>query len=371
MLKRPIIQVLNSSGKDILPGLAGLWSAVSWEDAAGKKSDSATITMLGPPSLYALPARGTQLTILAGWSETGPVEQGVYTVQNWAPHGDPESGEFVDITMKAADFVDNLKQHGHKAHDAGQTFGQIVQAEAQAAGLSAIVDPSLSSIVMGYHLRWARTPIDFLHELAEMVGGTVKPAGRGKIVVMKRGGSTSGSGQALPPITIERHADYAYSCEFEPRTQHGQIGCAWTDSSGNRQTEQVSTNMEGPIYILPHPARSQAEAKQSAQAEAYERQNNTFRGQFDSPGLPFARAEAPVTLSGFGWPIDGACKAEALRSVADCNGGYLTTVNVKSGDTDKGLPQSSGASSSSSSSSGSSSSGVQEAGTVTAGSNVG
>lgn len=366
MYRRPILQVLNSGGKDILPGLDGYWNCVSWEDAAGKKSDSATLTMLGPPSAYGLPARDTVFTILAGWQDTGPVLQGMYKVQNYAPHGDPKEGEFVDIVLKAADFVDNLKQHGHKHYDEGMTFGQIVQAEAQDAGLEAVVDPSLANIQMGYQLKWGRSPMDFLHELAETFGATVKPAG-GKLVVMKRGGSTSGSGQALQPITITRNPSYSYHCEFEPRTQHGQIAGAYTDGSGNRQLKQVATNMEGPIYILPHPYRSQDEAQKAAEAEAYERQNNTFSGSFDSPGLPFARAEAAVTLQGFGWPIDGPCKAESVKSRIDCAGGFTTTVSVKSGDTDKG--QSSGGGTSGSS--GSSSSGTQEAGAVTAGSNVG
>ena len=335
MERRPVLQIINAGGVDILPSLAGYWQSVTWEDAAGKKSDNATITMLGPPALYALPSRGSQLAILAGWSDSGPVQQGVYTVQKWSPWGDPEHGEFVDITLKAADFVDSLKQHGHKHHEAGSTFGQIVQSEAQAAGLSAVIDPVLAAIPMAYQLRWGRSPIDFLFELAETLGATVKPSG-GKLVVMKRGASASGSGQALTPIVIARNAAFAYRCTFEPRTQHGQIGAAYTDASGNRQTSQVQTDMLGPLYFLPHPYRSQQEAQQAARAEAYERQNNTFSGEFDAPGMPYARAEAPVVLSGFGWPIDGQCKAESVKSVVTTDGGYVTTVSVKSGDTDKG-----------------------------------
>lgn len=339
MYRKPVLKIINSSGNDIMPALRQYWKSASWTDNAGKTSDTAKIVMMGPPASYGLPSRDSQFSILAGWADTGAVLQGVYKVQNWIPHGDPEDGDLIDITLKAADFVDNLKQHGHKHYDEGTTFGQIVQSEAQDAGLSATVDPSLANIPMGYQLKWGRSPVDFIHEVAEMVGGTLKLAG-GKLVVMKRGGGSSASGLALATIVIQRTAGYSYSCTFEPRPQHGSIAGAWIDGNGNRQLQQVQTGLQGPAYILPHPYRSQNEAQQAAQTESYERGNNTFSGEFDSPGLPNARAEAPVTLSGYGWPIDGPCKAESVTSTIDNAGGYMTTVNVKSGDSDKGKAQS-------------------------------
>jgi phage protein D len=326
--------VIGPSGADILPNLSGYWREVTWEDAAGKKSDKATFTMIGPPSVYGLPPRDSKFTILAGWQDTGPILQGVYSVQNWAPRGNPKEGDLVDITLKAADFIDNLKQHGHKHYD-NQTFQQIIQAEAQAAGLSAVVDPALASISMPYQLRWSQSPLDFMHNLSEIVGGTLKLA-NGQVVVMKRGGGSAASGQQLAAITIVKTAGYSYSCNFEPRPQHGQIAGAWLDSKGNRQLAQVPTGLSGPVYVLPHPYRSQTEAQQAAKSEAYERGNNTFSGDFEMPGNPTARAEAPVTLTGFGWPIDGPCKAEHIKSTINSDGGYKTTVSVKSGDSDKG-----------------------------------
>ncbi len=256
-------------------------------------------------------------------------------MQNWSPRGNPEEGDQIEMTLKAADFVDNLKQHGHKHYDKGTTFGQIVQSEAQDAGLSATVDPSLASIVMDYQLKWSRSPVDFLHELCELVGGTLKLGG-GQILVMKRGAGTSASGQALAPILLQKTMGYSYSCTLEPRTQHGKIAGAYIDQNGQRQLAQVSTGLDGPVYVLPHPYKSQTEAQNAAQAEAYERGNNTFSGTFESPGLPTARAEAPVTLSGYGWPIDGPCKAEHVKSQIGSDGSYTTTVEVKSGNQDKG-----------------------------------
>jgi len=336
MWRRPVLQILDSGGKNILPKLSGYWLKVRWWDKAGKESDGAEIETIGPPSLFGLPTRGQKYTVLAGWADQGPVLQGVYTVQTLQLRGSPEEGERIAITLRAGDMIDKLKAHGSAHHEEGKTFGDIVRAEAKRVGLPAVVDANLDKIKMPYQLRWQQSPIDFLHELAERVGATIKPAG-GKLTVMKRGSGKSAGGQELAPILIRKRRGYSYDCEVEPRPQYGHVAAAWLDpKTGKRKIEKVATGMVGPIDMLPHPYRSQDEAKMAAQSRAYDRGNDTFSGTFESPGLPHARAEATVMLSGYGFPIDGGGKAEEVTSEIDVAGGFKTTVSVKSGGTDKG-----------------------------------
>lgn len=336
MWRRPVLQILDGGGTNILPKLSGYWLKVRWWDKAGKESDGAEIETIGPPSMFGLPTRGQKYTILAGWADEGPVLQGIYTVQPFSLRGSPEEGERIVIKLRAGDMIDKLKAHGSSHHDEGSTFGDIVRKEAKRAGLSAVVDPDLDKIKLPYQLRWQQSPIDFLHELGERVQATVKPAGS-KLVAMKRGAGKSAGGQALEDIVIRKRRGYYYECEVEPRPQYGNIAAAWLDpKTGKRKLEKVSTGLDGPIDILPHPYRSQDEAKRAASSRAYDRGNDTFSGTFESPGLPRARAEAKVTLSGYGFPIDGGGKAEEVESEIDVAGGFKTTVSVKSGGTDKG-----------------------------------
>lgn len=336
MWRRPILQVLDEGGADVMPKLAGYWLKVRWWDKAGKESDGAEIETIGPPSKFGLPRRGQKYSILAGWKDEGPVLQGVYTVQNLSARGSPESGDTITITLRAGDFVDKLKAQGSGHYDEGKTFGEIMRAEAKRAGLEAVVDPDLEKIKLPYQLRWQQSGIDFLHELAERVQGTVKPSG-GKLIAAKRGGGKSAGGSDLETIQIKRRRSYSYEATLEPRELHGHIAAAWSDEkSGKRKLEKVATGLDGPIDILPHPFRSQDEAKQAAKARAYERGNESFSGVFEQPGLPRARAEAPAIIEGFGWPIDGPAKAEEVSSEISVSGAYKTTVNVKSGDSDKG-----------------------------------
>ncbi|MBY6241600.1 phage late control D family protein, partial [Methylosinus sp. Sm6] len=299
-------------------------------DGAGEESDGAEISCVGPPSRFGLPGKGAKYTILGGWADEGPVLQGVYTVQTITLRGSPEEGDRIAIKLRAADYIDRLKAHGSRHYDEG-SFGELVGKVAKEAGLEAAVSPEIGAIKLPYQLRWSQSPIDFLRDIGRRYGAVVKPAG-GKLIVLKRGSGQSASGLALEPIVIKRRGGFGYEIETEPRPEVGHVAAAWHDGkSGRRKLVKRSTGRDGPIFVTPHLFSSEAEAQAAADAEAYERSNNSGSGHFDSPGLPRARAEAPVIVSGYGWPIDGQWKAETLTKRWTAQGGFETTVNVKAG----------------------------------------
>lgn len=330
MWRRPVLQIVNSAGKDILPGLAGLWLECTITDNAGSESDEAELTCVGPPSRFGLPTEATKYTILGGWADEGPVLQGVYTVQKINLRGSPDEGDRITVHLRAADYVDKLKAHGSRHYDEG-TLGDLIRKVAKEAGLSASIAQEIASIKVPYQLRWQQSPIDFLTEIGERYGALIKPAG-GRLVALKRGSGKSAGGQSLETITIKRRGRYSYDIETEPRPNVGHVGAAWRDpKSGKRKIEKAKTDRDGPIFMLQHLFKSQTEARAAAKAEAFERGNNSGTGHFDGPGLPRAKAEAPVVVSGFGWPIDGRWKAESVVKRWTALGGFETTVNVKAG----------------------------------------
>ena len=335
MWRRPLLEVRNAGGINVLPGLAGLWLEVSVTDKAGQESDSASIRGVGPPSLVALPKRGDVYEILMGWDDEGLVLQGRYSFQKARLIGDPDQGETVTLEFRAADFVDKLKASGRKHYDE-TTYGDLMKKVAKEAGIDAEVDPALAKIKLGYRLRWDQSPIDFATEISEEVGATVKPAG-GKLVAMKRGGGTTGGGQTLAPILIQRRRGFGYEIDIEPRPEVGSVAGAWLDEkTGERKLNRKKANRSGPLAILPHPYRSEEAAGAAAEAAIYEHSNASGSGHFESPGLPHARAEAPVIASGYGAPIDGRWKAEGVDKIVTSAGGFLTTVHVTAGDDKKG-----------------------------------
>ena len=185
---------------------------------------------------------------------------------------------------------------------------------------------------LDYRPRWDQSAIDFLNEVADDLGGTVKPTG-GKVVALKRGAGKTDTGRDLSPILIRRRRGFSYDIDIEPRSERA----SWQDGqTGRRKLAKVKTGRDGPIVMLPHPYRSEIEARQAAQANAHERRHTSSSGTFESPSLPHARAEAPVIASGFGGFIDGRWKAETVEKIITVSGGFLTMMTVGAGEEAKG-----------------------------------
>lgn len=333
---KPLLEIRNGTGRDMMPGLAGLWISATVTDKAGQKSDDAKLVCIGPPGRVALPKRGDEYDVLMGWEhEGGAVLQGRFSFQKARAIGNPDQGETVALIFRAADFVDKLKGQGREHYD-DVTYGDLIKKLGKKAGLEAEVDPDLAKLKLGYRLRWDQSLIDFATEVSEEVGATLKPAG-GKLVAMKRGGGKTGSGRELEPIAIHLRECIAYEIEIDPRPETGSVAAPWQDpKSGERKLVKKKSNRDGPVTILKHPLRSEADAGEAAEAEVYESGAASGTGHFETPGKPRARAEAPVNVSGFGASIDGAWKAESVEKTVTAKGAFTTTTHVTAGDAKKG-----------------------------------
>lgn len=334
MIRTPVLQILNKGGVDILTRLTGLWVSCKVSESAGQESDTAEIVCVRTAASV-LPTRGDEFTILGGWLDEGPVDQGRFTVQKITLSGSGSSdGDMFSVQLRAADYVDKLKGHASK-HYEDTTYGKIVEDIAKQCGLDAKVDSDVAKIPVPYSLRWEQSHIDYLTHLSGEVGAVCKPAG-GKLIAVKRGSGKSASGKDLSPILITRGICLGYDLETEPRPETGEVAAAWHDEkTGKRKVVKHKTNRKGPVAHLPHPYRSEDEARKAAESDAFERGNDSASGDFRCVGLPHAHAEAPVTVTGFGSVIDGRWKAESIEKVWG-DDGFITTVGVKSGEDQKG-----------------------------------
>jgi uncharacterized protein len=327
----PILQVINeSSGVDILPKLAGIWKSVRVTDNEGTESDGAEITCIFDAKVR-LPKKGEKYRILMGWERSGPVLQGIYSVQTYNRRGDPDTGHELIIKLRAGDFIDKLKGKGREHFDEGTTFGDVMDRMAKRAGLQAETDPELRSIKLPYKLWWDQSIIDFVTETAEEIGGSVKPAG-GKLIARKRDGENSASGKPLSDILLIFDRVYAYEAEIEPRTEYKTVAASWHDEkSGRRKVVKEETGREGPVFTIKKQHTTEDEARKAAKSTAYDMGAESWKGTFEHPGIPDAFAGAKVICQGFGPPIDGKVKAESVTKEVTADGGFKTTIVTSAG----------------------------------------
>ncbi len=337
MWRRPLLEVRNlKSGNNILPQLKGYWIEVVIDEKDGHESDTAQIVCVFRPGLQ-LPAKKDEYEIYMGWADEGLVLQGRFTVQKFSIQSEAETVPVLIIHLRAADYIDKLKADGSQDYsDPDFTFGDLMNDLASQAGVEATVDPDLAKVKIGYRLRFQQSPIDFAAEVAESIGGSVKPAA-GKLIATKRGAGKSASGRNLDQIPIRYRRSMGFELEIEPRPQVGNVAAAWQDpASGRRKMVKESTGREGPIQILDHPYGSEEEAKEAAKAAAFEAGNATGTGYFDTYGRPKARAGAYCDVTEFPDVFNGVWQAKSVRKMISADDAFLTTINVSAGTEEKG-----------------------------------
>lgn len=302
-LRRPIVQVMGPSGRD----LVGLWGSalagLTITDKAGYESDEAIIHIRDVPPRWSAPAKGTRYSIYVGWQTSAMALTGIYTVQRVAFSGSPDQGTTMEITCRAADFLDRMKEVDSEHFD-GQTVGQIVQTLAGRMGISAVVSSAVAGISLPYRMRFQQSAGDFLTRLADDVGAVIKPQA-GRLLVLKRGAGQSAGGQGLPTITVTHDPLYEFRADVEPRPEYKDVEGGWIDpKTGLRTAKKVAGGFTSSRLQLVHPYPSESEAQSGAEAAAQEHGRKSASASFSMPGRADATAECRVVASGFGADID-------------------------------------------------------------------
>ena len=306
-------------------------------DEEGDAVDSLTLKFDDADNAVALPRKGARIAVSLGYKETGLVDKGMFQVETTPIEGDVDSGEFISVTANAVDLRKDAKGEGSKAYE-NKSLGAIVRAEAAKMKVSAVIAPELDGVQIDYELRNGQSHIDFVSRLVGEYGGLAKFAG-GKLIIQKRGGAQSGSGQALAPIIIRKSDCKSWRITPEGRMQYGEIQAHWLDKvSGKRKTEKLKTGLQGPSFTLREDFSDQSRAKKGAEAEKGRLNRSTGNGSFEMFGRPEAQAGAPVQTIGFRDGISGDWIASAVEHAFTPGGGYITTVDVKSKDDGKSGP---------------------------------
>lgn len=338
MARRPFVSISGPSGGNLVSRLGDRLQATTIVDQAGGESDTLSFVVSVSHPFPAGPPVGTRYRAMIGWAETGARDAGTYTVQSSSIGGDPDSGYAMTVTCRAADFLDAMKKVDSEHFD-DDTVGAIFRKLAGEAGVSAVVDPELSSIKLPYRLRWRQPSIDFLDDIAGEVGGTMKMQA-GRLLMMKRGAKRSAGGTPFPPIIIPFRECYGFDISVEARGEFKELVGDWFDPlEGVLKSELGAGVGEASRFLPVHLFPTQEEAARAAEAAGREHARKSVTGSFTVGGNPDATAEAPVQPTGFGGEIDGldiVCASATHEVTFGDNGGWLTTIDIESAGAESG-----------------------------------
>ncbi|MGS4886073.1 phage late control D family protein [Roseibium sp. MB-4] len=331
-LSRPYVEVIGPTQRNLVPFWGSDLIGVRVTDHAGYESDEAVLRFSDRSK--DVPPKGTLYTIAAAYDRTRPPMLGAYSFSHVRFTGDPENGHVKEIVCRAADFIEKMKEASSKHYDTENGFGtagKIFRDLAKNAGVPAVVAPALENIEIPYRLRWRQSPLDFATDLADEIGGILKPQA-GKLVVMERGAGQSASGRTLPPILMRHDPSFEYEVEIEERPAHSAIEGGWFDpKTGRSKAERSSAgNRQGGLAAVLHPFASEVEARRGSSAFAQQLARYTGTGSFTGPGQPQALAGAPFIPSGYGSAIDSIpWEAETVIHDIVPDDGWVMTVDVE------------------------------------------
>ena len=332
---RPIWS-LTADGTDISARLGEFLVALSVTDKAGIDSDELTLEIADPRGEIPWPRHGATLAVALGYTHTGAVAMGEYTVDEVELSNPPRRWA---IRARAAELRESgLKVRRTKSWEAS-TVGQIVSEIAAANGLIGKTAPTLASKPIARLDQTNESDLSLLTRLSRQFDAiaTVKV---GTLLFTPRGTGRTVSGQALPAVTLRPEEVTDWRVSLADRDSYTAVEARWYDRdaaeevverAGSAGSGDSGGGQEAGVYRLRKTYTDAESAKTAAAAKLAALARGTAQLSLRLPGRPALAAESPLVLSGFGDGIDGTWILASVEHRLD-GGGYQTSCEGERGD---------------------------------------
>jgi phage protein D len=185
-------------GVDISPIISPRLISLTITDVRGLEADSLDMEISDHDNMVALPRKNTVIEAWIGWSSTGLVYKGKYTVKEIEHAGAPD---VLRVRAQSADLKKAFKQKKERSWD-NKTIGQIVETVANDHGLKFFVHASLKERHLA-HIDQNESDANLLTRIADE-HDAVASVKNGTLLVLPKGKGETVTGTELPTKTIVR-----------------------------------------------------------------------------------------------------------------------------------------------------------------------
>lgn len=256
----PICRVVVD-GRDITGMVTARLVSINLTDNRGMEADQLDIQLSDHDGLLAIPPTGAKIALWLGWSDTGLVSKGTYTVDETEHSGAPD---VLNIRARSADLREGLKVKREKSWHL-TTIGAVVQSIAGAYGLSAAVSAVLSAVQLAHLDQTGESDLNLLTRLAGD-NDAIASIKAGRLLFMPTGAASSASGLSLPHVTLTRaDGDQHRYLNADRNSYTGVVANYYEDNSAKRLEAVAGTDENA--KTLRQTFASQASALTAARAE--------------------------------------------------------------------------------------------------------
>lgn len=295
-------------------------------DNRGVEADQLTITLSDHDGLLSIPPKGAVLRLWLGWSDTGLVDKGTYTVDETEHSGAPD---VLSIRARSADLRKGLKTKRERSWS-NTTLGEVLGDIAIGNGLTATIAGALDGLPILQLDQANESDANLISRLGEEFDA-VASVKAGCLLCLPAGGGKTASGMDLPHITLTRAEGDQHRYLQADRDSYDGVRAYYYDVNSAKKQEAIAGGGDN-MKELRHTYSDQQSALRAARAEFRRLQRGSATLTYTlAMGRPDLIPELTYTLQGVKGEIDeiiwyGGNVEHSLTA----DGGYTVSLDLES-----------------------------------------
>ncbi|WP_455911402.1 phage late control D family protein [Pseudomonas putida] len=290
---------LTVDGNDIAQIISPRLMSLELTDNRGIEADQLSMTLSDHDGLLSIPPKGAVVRLWLGWSDTGLVEKGTYTVDEIEHSGAPD---VLSIRARSADLRKGLKTKRERSWS-NTTLGDVLGDIAIGNGLTATIAGSLDGLPILQLDQANESDANLISRLGEEFDAMASVKA-GCLLCMPTGGGKTASGLDLPHVTLTRADGDHHRYLLADRDSYDGVRAYFYDVNSAKKQEAVAGGGEN-LKDLRHTYSDKQSALRAARAEF----NRLRRGSATlsytlAMGRPDLIPELTYTLQGVKDEID-------------------------------------------------------------------
>ena len=317
---------LMVDGNDIAQKISPRLMSLELTDNRGVEADQLTITLSDHDGLLSIPPKGAVLRLWLGWSDTGLVDKGTYTVDETEHSGAPD---VLSIRARSADLRKGLKTKRERSWS-NTTLGEVLADIAIGNGLTATIAGALDGLSILQLDQANESDANLISRLGEEFDA-VASVKAGCLLCLPAGGGKTASGLDLPHITLTRADGDQHRYLQAERDSYDGVRAYYYDVNSAKKQEAIAGGGDN-LKDLRHTYSDQQSALRAARAEFRRLQRGSATLSYSlAMGRPDLIPELTYTLQGVKAEIDEIIwYGGNVQHSLTADGGYTVSLELES-----------------------------------------
>lgn len=317
---------LSVDGLDIAQLVSPRLISLNLTDNRGIEADQLDISLSDHDGLLAIPPKGAVLRLWLGWTDTGLVDKGTFTVDEVEHSGAPD---VLNIRGRSADLRKQLKVKREDSWS-NSTVADVIRRIAQRNDLVPVIADALGALPVLQLDQANESDANILTRLGEDFDA-VASVKAGRLLFLGGNGGKTASGAALPHITLTRADGDQHRYLVADRDSYDGVRAYYYDVNSAKKQEAIAGGGDN-LKDLRHSYSDKASALRAARSEWNRLQRGTATLSYNlAKGRPDLIPELTYTLVGVKGEIDAIIwHGGNVQHSLSADGGYTTSLELES-----------------------------------------